>query len=585
MMLFFLWGRDSPRWVFPQKKELKTQHPDSIMNKTKPFVVALLLAGVAVTAATRSDKAELSRNLDVFSSVVKNLQSEYVDTIDSRKSIRTAIDMMLMDLDPYTEYIPEEDQEAFRSISTGEYGGIGSYIMRRKDNNVYISEPHEGSPAKKAGLRAGDLIIAVDGDTVLGLTTDKVSSRLRGQAGTTVNLLIKRPYVSDSILNINVKREKIEIHPVPYYGVIKDDVGYIDVATFSEKTYPEVKAALLELKKDPCVKSIMIDLRNNGGGVLDGAVDLVSLFVPKGTEVLRTRGKGQVNERIYKTTNKPVDTEIPVVILVNSGSASASEIVAGSLQDLDRAVIVGRRSFGKGLVQSSRPLPYNGLLKVTIAKYYIPSGRLIQAIDYSHRNEDGSVGRIPDSLTHEFRTKAGRIVRDGGGIKPDLEVEMPEGSRLLYNIVADNWAYDFANKYYATHDSVTSPESFAVTDEMYGEFKNFIDPDKFNYDKVCETMLDDLEKTAEIEGYLNDETKAQLEVLRNLMKHNLSEDLDNNREDVAKYLGTEIMTRYYGDRGEIIHALKSDIDVDAAVKMLDTPGEYRRLLTPGSEKK
>ncbi|MDE6309668.1 MAG: S41 family peptidase, partial [Muribaculaceae bacterium] len=336
------------------------------MKKSTYLAGAIVAVSIAMSAATRSDKAELSRNLDIFSSVVKNLQTEYVDTIDANKTIRTAIDMMLMELDPYTEYIPEDEQEAFRSISTGEYGGIGSYIMRRKDNNVYISDPYDNSPARKAGLRAGDLIIAIDGDTVLGWTTDKVSNRLRGQSGTTVNLLIKRPYVEDSIKTISVEREKIAIHPVPYYGVIHDSIGYIDVTTFSDKTYPEVKAALLDLKSNPKVNTIMLDLRSNGGGVLDGAVDLVSLFVPKGTEVLRTRGKGQVNERVYKTTNKPVDVDIPLVVLVNSGSASASEIVAGSLQDLDRAVIVGRRSFGKGLVQSSRPLPYNGLLKVTI---------------------------------------------------------------------------------------------------------------------------------------------------------------------------------------------------------------------------
>ncbi len=550
------------------------------MKKSTYLVGAIVAVTLAMSAATRSDKAELSRNLDIFSSVVKNLQTEYVDTIDANKTIRTAIDMMLMELDPYTEYIPEEEQESFRTISTGEYGGIGSYIMRRNDNNVYISDPYDNSPALKAGLRPGDMIIAIDGDTVLGLTTDKVSNRLRGQSGTTVNLLVKRPYVEDSIKNISIKREKIEIHPVPYYGVIHDSIGYIDVTTFSDKTYPEVKAALLDLKSNPKVNTIMIDLRSNGGGVLDGAVDLVSLFVPKGTEVLRTRGKGQVNERVYKTTNKPVDVDIPLVVLVNSGSASASEIVAGSLQDLDRAVIVGRRSFGKGLVQSSRPLPYNGLLKVTIAKYYIPSGRLIQAIDYSHRNEDGSVGRIPDSLTHEFKTNAGRLVRDGGGIKPDVEVELPDGSRLLYNILADFWAFDFANKYYATHDSIAAPADFVVTDEIFEEFKGFIDPEKFNYDKVCDTMLDDLEKAAKTEGYLNDETKAQIEVLRNLMKHNLGEDLDNNRKGVSELLSAEIVSRYYGDRGQVIESLKHDADVGAAVKMLNTPGEYKRLLSP-----
>lgn len=367
----------------------------------------LAAAGGALAgkAETRSPKGEISRNLDIFASVYKALQTNYVDTVDAEKSINTAISAMLDEIDPYTEYFPEKEQEELLTISTGEYGGIGSYIQQR-DSFTIISEPREGSPAQRAGLLPGDRILMIDGDTVKGLGSDKVSKRLKGQAGTEVKVTVIRPYAGDdSVRTIAVTREKIEVDPVPYYGVQRGDIGYIQLVTFNEKTYDKTRDALRELKADPRVKSIVLDLRGNGGGLLESAVKVASLFVPKGTEVVRTRGRGLLNEKIYKTTTKPVDTEIPLAVLVNGSSASASEIVSGALQDLDRAVIVGERSFGKGLVQSTSQVPYNGLLKVTIAKYYIPSGRLIQAIDYSRRNPDGSVARIPDSLTTVWHTR------------------------------------------------------------------------------------------------------------------------------------------------------------------------------------
>ncbi|MCC8176040.1 MAG: S41 family peptidase [Bacteroidales bacterium] len=549
------------------------------MRKLLFFALALIVAGAAVGAATRSDKAAVSRSLDVFNSLFKQLQTSYVDTIDAEKCINTAIDAMLSELDPYTEYYPEKDQESFRTISTGEYGGIGSYIMYR-NGNTYVSEPQTGSPALAAGLRPGDLFITIDGDTVLGWDTEKVSQRLRGQAGTKVNVRVKRPYVEDSILDFEITRAKIQVHPVPYYGVLRDTLGYIALTTFNEKSATEVRDALLELKKDPHVKAIVLDLRNNGGGILEGAVKIAGLFVPKGTEIVRTRGKGLVNEKIYKTTANPVDTEIPLVILINNGSASAAEIVSGALQDLDRAVLVGSTSFGKGLVQGSRMLPYNGILKVTQAKYYIPSGRLIQAIDYSRRNPDGSVARIPDSLTHEFTTAHGRIVRDGGGITPDIKVEFPDATRLTYNIVRDNWAFDFANRYYAQHDTIPAPETFEITDTIFNEFKAFIDPDKFHYDRVCETMLADLEKTAKVEGYLNDSTRAEFDVLRKLLKHDLDKDLNTNRPEISDFLASEIVQRYYNQRGQIIQSLRNDIVIDSVMKIVSTPGRYAKELAP-----
>lgn len=549
------------------------------MKKLGLFAIACLAGAFIIGGATRSNKAEVSRNLDIFNSLYKVLQTTYVDTIDAEKSIGTAIDAMLSELDPYTEYIPEKDQETFMTISTGEYGGIGSYIMER-NGNVYVSEPQEDSPALKAGLRPSDLFVKIDGDTVLGWKSDKVSAKLKGQAGTKVKVTVKRPYVADSIIDIEITRAKIKVHPVPYYGVTRDNIGYIFLSTFNEKSADEVRNALVELKKDPRVKSIILDLRNNGGGILEGAVKVAGLFVAKGTEIVRTRGKGLLNEKIYKTTSNPVDTEMPLAILINAGSASSAEIVAGALQDIDRAVIVGNTSFGKGLVQSSRPLPYNGLLKVTVAKYYIPSGRLIQAIDYSNRKPDGSVARIPDSLTREFKTLHGRTVRDGGGITPDIKVEYPDATRITYNIVRDNWAFDFATRYAATHDSIPTPDKFVVTDEIYDEFKRFINPEKFSYDKVCETMLADLEKTATTEGYMNDTARAQFEILRGLLKHDLDKDLNTNRKEISDFIASEIVGRYYNQRGQIIESLRGDIAIDSAAIVLNDRTRYRKILNP-----
>lgn len=549
----------------------------------KLFTILLAVVVISCMAATRSNKGDIARNLDIFTSIYKALQTSYVDSIDANKSMNTAINAMLDEIDPYTEYISEADQDEFLTISTGEYGGIGSYIGER-NGKVFVSEPREGSPAQKGGLKPGDVFITIDGDSVAGLHTSDVSKRLKGQAGTKVAIKVKRPYVTDSILDIELVREKIELDPVPYYGVVKDNIGYIQLTTFNEKTFPKVRDALLALKADPRVKSLVLDLRGNGGGLLESAVQVVGLFVPKGTEVVRTRGKGLLNEKIYKTTQKPVDTEIPIAVIVNGGSASAAEIVTGALQDLDRAVIVGERSFGKGLVQSTRQLPYNGLLKVTIAKYYIPSGRLIQAIDYSHRNPDGSVARIPDSLTTVWHTAAGREVRDGGGITPDVKVELPEGNRLVYNIVNDNWSFDFANRYAATHPTVPQPEDFEITDTIFSEFKRFIDPSKFEYDRTCELILEQLEKASKTEGYLNDKVQAQLDSLKVSLKHNLDHDLDQNRKTISEYLASEIMQRYYYDRGAIIEALKHDADLDSAAVVLNTPGRYASILSPLAKK-
>lgn len=548
------------------------------MKKLTILATALIVMSILTSAATRSKKSEISRNLDIFNALYKELQTFYVDSIDAEKSIDIAIGAMLNDIDPYTEYIPAKAQESFRSMTTGEYGGIGSYIMER-NGNTYISEPYEGSPANLAGLRPGDRIIMIDADSTVGWSSSKVSDKLKGQQGTTVKVTVNRPWVKDSILSFDIVRRKIQIPSVPYWGIIKGDIGYISLNSFTEKSYNEVRDALQELIKNKGAKSIVLDLRGNGGGLLESAVQILGLFLPKGTPVLTTKGKGALTEKTYKTTVTPVDTKIPLAVLIDGSTASSAEIVSGALQDLDRAVIVGNRSFGKGLVQSTRQLPYDGMLKVTIAKYYIPSGRLIQAIDYSHRNPDGSVARIPDSLTTVWHTAAGRPVRDGGGITPDVKVEYPEGNRLVYNIVSDGWSFDFATRYAHRNPTIPAPEDFEITDTIFSEFKAFIDPEKFKYDRACELVLDQLEKSAKTEGYLDDRVQSQIDTLRATLRHDLAHDLDLNREMISSYLAPEILQRYYYTRGATIQGLRHDRDLDSAATVLHTPGRLREILT------
>lgn len=551
------------------------------MKKLTLIAAALVVLTLLSSAATRSKKNEISRNLDIFNALYKELQTFYVDSIDAEKSINTAIAAMLNDIDPYTEYIPANAKDDFRNITTGEYGGIGSTIQQTA-KGVIIADPYEGSPARNAGLRPGDLILMIDNDSVAGWPTDKVSSHLKGQNGTTLTVKVKRPWTEDSILDFNIKRAKIQIPSVPYSGMLKDNIGYVSLNTFSEKSYQEVRKAVEELAKNGA-KGIILDLRGNGGGLVESAIQILGIFLPKGTTVLTTRGKGVLNEKVYKTSVNPVDTKIPLAVLVDGASASASEIVTGALQDLDRAVVLGNRSFGKGLVQSTRQLPYDGLLKVTVAKYYIPSGRLIQAIDYSHRNPDGSVARIPDSLTNVFKTAGGREVRDGGGITPDITIDYPDVNRLTYNVVRDNWAFDYATKYAAQHATIPSPEEFEITDEIYTDFKGFIDPKRFNYDKVCEIAMEQLRDLAKAEGYMSDSTAAQFDILAGMLKHDLNHDLDLNRKSITPYLAGEILNRYYSNKGEIIYSLRDDETVDSAVNVLTTP-RYTELLTPKKSK-
>ena len=545
------------------------------------LAVTLIIPTVMADERKDNSGAAIARNLDIFNSIYKELNTFYVDTIDAQKSIETAINAMLDDIDPYTEYIPAKSQDDFLVISTGQYGGIGSYIQQRTTGKkgVYISGPYKDSPAAKAGLRAGDRITAIDGVDVTGWSSDSVSSHLKGQANTTVTVQVVRPYDDDSVKTFVIKRENIKLDPVPYYGIVHDNLGYISLTTFNEHSAQQVKDAVIELKKNAAVKAIVLDLRGNGGGLMESAVQIVGLFVPKGTTVLTTRGRDKASEKVYKTTQEPIDTKIPLAVLIDGGSASSSEITAGALQDLDRAVIFGSRSYGKGLVQNTRPLPFDGILKVTVSKYYIPSGRLIQEVDYSKRNADGTYSRTTtDSTARIFHTAHGREVREGGGITPDVKVDYPEINRLVYNIVRDQWAFDFATRYHSQHTTIPQPDQFEITDEIFNEFKAFIDPDKFQYDKVCEQGLENLQKVAKTEGYMNDSTQAAFKQLERLLKHDLNHDLDNNRKEISRWLAQEILTRYYYQSGETQDEARHDETIDKVAELLAKPGQWAKTL-------
>lgn len=549
----------------------------------KRIIRGALLCAAIVTAgivsAQKSKDMSVARGLNTFSSIVKELEMNYVDTINSETAFKDAIDAMLQTVDPYTVYYPKEDREDISQMTTGEYAGIGALLLY-KDGGTYVSEPFENSPAYKGGLRAGDRLLKVDTVDVSKFTVDKVSKLLRGRPDTQVRIRVQRPYVKDSILNFTVTRAKIRNSSVPYAGVLPDSIGYIRITQFIEDTGKDVRAALDSFHAEaPGLKGVIIDLRGNGGGLLEQAVDVASNFVPKGTEIVRTIGRDKDATKIYKTMRKPLYPDMPVAVLTDGGTASASEILAGAMQDLDRGVLVGTRSFGKGLVQTTRPLPYGGVLKVTVAKYYTPSGRLIQSLDYKHRNPDGSAARVPDSLTHAYKTLHGRTIRDGGGLQPDSTVNWKKVNRLVYNVVSDNWSWDFANKFKATHPTIPTADKFVITDSVYNEFKAFIDPKKFKYDSAMEEATEALRKVADEEGYINDETTAAFDSLKKLLTHNLDRDLDTHRKHIEEYLGGEIVSRYYFDRGRTQYGIRDDEGVDAARGIIRDKALYKRILS------
>lgn len=546
------------------------------MKKAFWSLPALILPVVALAGfANKSGDAALARNLSTFNAIVQELRNNYVDSLQPDVAFKEAIAAFLETVDPYTEFYPADEQDALQKMTTGEYGGIGSYLMDR-DSSTYISAPMEDSPAARAGIRAGDRILKVDSLDVSRKTSADVTKVLRGTPNTPVTMTLLRPYAQDSIITVSLVREKMQQPSVPYYGVI-GNTGYIQLTSFISKSPAEVKSALESFKASPEVRNIVIDLRGNGGGLVESAVDILSYFLPKGTEVVRTKGRDAAAERIYKTTHSPIFPDIPLAILIDGATASASEILAGAVQDLDRGVLIGSRSFGKGLVQSTRPLPFSGILKITVAKYYTPSGRLIQALDYSHRNPDGSVSRIPDSLTNVYKTSHGRTIRDGGGLQPDSVIDWGKTNRLVYNIVRDNWSFDYATRYAAAHQTIPPADKFVVTDEIYADFKKSIDPDRFKYDRVMEDAMKQLRDIAKEEGYMTDRTTAAFDTLQNLLVHNLDRDLDTHREEIAEYLGSEIVSRYYYDKGKAAYIIPGDKAFNVAVSILSSP-LYEKIL-------
>jgi carboxyl-terminal processing protease len=534
----------------------------------------LLVAGISTgfLASQETRDFRIAKNLDIFFSLFRELNTFYVDTIDPDKLIKAGIDDMLKTLDPYTVYFPESEADEFAIMTTGKYGGIGS-LVRPSGDYVVISEVYQGFPADRVGIKPGDILKKVDGTSLKGLSTEKVSERLKGNPGTEINVTIER---SGKETDYPLKREKIIMPSVPYWGMLDSKTGYIRFTSFTQGCIDDVKTALNSLKNSNA-QQIILDLRGNPGGLLTEAVEIVNLFVAEGNEVVSTKGKEKQFYANYKTTKQPVDEKIPLAIIINRSSASASEIVAGAIQDLDRGIIVGQRSYGKGLVQVERPLSYNTQLKVTIAKYYIPSGRCIQARDFSHPNEDGSVGIIPDSLISEFKTKDGRIVKDGGGITPDIEILPDPLSQISSELFLRNYIFDFATNYYWAHPDIKSPDQFKFTDQDYNDFKTFLLNRNFNYKTGTEESLNDLITNAKKEKYY-DIHKELFNDLEKDVAHNLDQDLKMFKNEITDLLEDEIVSRYFYENGAIAYTIKNDEQVLKARDILNNKEEYYSIL-------
>ena len=531
------------------------------MNMKKRTIIlafaALLASGMA---SAQSQSFKLGKWTEIQNAILKELNRSYVDSLPVDRIERAGIDAMLGDLDPYTVYIPEEENEDLQMMVSKSYGGIGAVIYKPdKDGNVIINEPYAGSPAVRYGLRCGDEIMEIDGVSTHGLTSQECSDRMKGKPGTTVKFKVKKVY-TDEIVEINVVRERIHLPDVEYAGMLDAETGYIYQSGFTENVSGDIRNAVLNLKKQG-MKRLVLDLRGNGGGLMNEAINIVSLFVPKGSLVVSSKGNG-ISEQKYKTTTEPIDTEIPLIVMVDSGSASSSEIVTGALQDLDRATIMGTRTFGKGLVQSIRPLPYNGQLKVTTAKYYTPSGRCVQAIDYAHRNEDGSVGYIPDSLANEFKTAHGRIVKDGGGITPDVIVKGHEYSRLTYSLVYSSIIQDYAIKFVKEHKSV--PEDWTMSDADWKDFVAFAKTKEFDYRSSAKTYFDLLKKELDKDG-LADSMKDQVDALQKALEMDKETFLNLKKDEIVPFVEEEIMVRYYFQEAGIKVRLRYDEQLKEAL--------------------
>jgi carboxyl-terminal processing protease len=530
---------------------------------------------IAPAQAPNDQGFEIVKNLDIFSNVMKELNTNYVDDIKPGELAETAIDAMLESLDPYTNFITETEIEDYKFITTGEYGGIGA-LIHQNGEYVVISEPYEGAPAQKCDLRAGDIILEINGQSAKGKTYSDVSAILKGQAGSSITLKIQRPGES-AIIEKTISREIIKIDNIPYYGMLDHDIGYIKLTSFTQKAALEVKQAFMKLREKNELKGIIIDLRGNGGGLLNEAVDIVNIFVDRGQEVVTTKGKLPDKNHTYKTMNSPVDVNIPVVVLVDGQSASASEILSGAMQDLDRGVVVGRQTFGKGLVQNVVPLSFNAQMKVTVAKYYIPSGRCIQAIDYSHKNKEGLFAKIPDSLIAAFKTKDGRTVYEGRGVKPDIHTGRKEYSNIALALYSKYLIFDFATQFRREHTTIPAADKFEVTDSIFNAFVAYISDKKYDYKTKSEEALEDLRKDSEKEHYF-DAIKSEYDALKKQMENDKKSDLVKFKSQIGELIKQEIVSRYYYQKGKIIASLDTDEDIAGAKNTLVDQDLYKSVL-------
>ena len=530
-----------------------------IITLSMAFAIAL---SAVFTAKAQSQNFKLGQWTEIHNSILKELNRSYVDTLPLDRIMRAGVDAMLEELDPYTVYIPEEENEDLQMMLSKTYGGIGAIIHKKKDENVIINEPYAGSPAEKYGLQCGDEIIEIDGVPTKGLETKESSDKMKGKPGTTVVFKVKKVRTGDT-LDIPVVRERIHFPDIEYAGMLDDTTGYILQTGFTENVSGEIRSKFQELKKQG-MKRLVLDLRGNGGGLMSEAINIVSLFVPKGSLVVTAKGNTEESAREYRTESEPLDTDIHLIVMIDSGSASSSEIVSGALQDMDRATIMGKRSYGKGLVQSIKPLPYNGQMKVTTAKYYTPSGRCVQAIDYSSRNEDGSVGHIPDSLTREFKTASGRIVRDGGGITPDVNIDVPDYSRLVYALVLGGVIDQYVIDYSRRHESIPEVDDFHFSDEDFEDFIRFAKTQEFDYRSSAKTLYDQMKKELVKDG-LAESMKTELEALEKALEMDKERFIRLKKEEIVPFIEEELATRYWFQEAGVKVRLRYDEQLKTAL--------------------
>ena len=549
----------------------------------KRFIAGLALSGAALLVSFRSPSDneryfEIAKNLDIFATLFKEVNTFYVDEITPGRLVKTGIDAMLKSLDPYTNYIPEDDIEDFRTMVSGQYGGIGAIVSKRNGKTV-VQAAYEGFPAQKAGLLPGDEILTINGVNVDKKSNADISKLLKGQAQSVVKLMVTR-YGQEQPAEISITRDKIQVENVPYYGMLAGDIGYFQLSGFTTDASREVRQAVIKLKEQGA-KKLIFDIRDNPGGLLNEAVNISNLFVDKGLDIVSTKGKVTDWNKTYKALDQPLDTQIPIVVITSNRSASASEIVSGTLQDYDRAVLVGERTFGKGLVQATRPLSYNSQLKVTTAKYYIPSGRCIQEIDYSHRAEDGTLGKVPDSLRTAFKTQAGRVVYDGGGVAPDVEVDDKPIAEISRVIIRKGYLFDYATRYRAGHPTIAPARQFKLTDADYQKFVQYVSDKDINYSTDMEKSLADLTKQAKAEKHYDD-VKTELEAIRRKVSTNKANDLVRFKPEIREMLEQEIVSRYYFQKGQVEANFDDDPDILTAVKVLNDQPRYLALLKPGT---